>query len=102
MTPQPTDRPGLAEACYQRGRQALERGQVEAASVLLRCAAALNPLCGRTWNDLGVTFEALGNRGDAAECYRRALAVQPARHEARQNLGLLTFQMMVSRASLPR
>lgn len=88
----------LAAEYRARGLAAFKAGQIGQAVIALRCAAELNPRCDRTWNDLGVAMEALGNPRDALDCYRQALTAQPQQPEARANLNLLLLQMGLAQA----
>ncbi len=82
-----------AQDYHRMGVRALEAQRLEDAVIALRHAVELNPHMGRTWNDLGVVMEALGNPREAIRCYRQALAVQPDNQDAQGNLGMLMLQM---------
>lgn len=82
-----------AQQYHRIGVQALEDQRLEDAVLALRHAVELNPLMGRTWNDLGVVMEALGNPREAVRCYRQALAVQADNQDAHSNLTMLMLQM---------
>ncbi len=78
-----------------------EAGRVQDAVACLRHALELDPANAAVWNDLGVVFEALGNRTDAVYCYRRALRARPEFEQPRQNLIALALQAAAC-AHLPR
>ncbi|WP_321475654.1 hypothetical protein [uncultured Paludibaculum sp.] len=82
-----------AREYHRIGVEALEDHRLEDAVVALRQAVNENPHMGRTWNDLGVVMEALGNPWEAVRCYRQALAVQPGNPDAHANLSMLMLQM---------
>lgn len=92
------DRVQAAEACRQRALELLDDGQIEQSVLILRCAVECNPRNSRAWNDLGVVMETLGNSMEAVRCYRRSIALEPGRSEARQNLGMLLLQIGMAQA----
>lgn len=87
-----------AEACRHRALELLDAGQIEETVMILRCAVECNPRNSRAWNDLGVVMETLGNPMEAVRCYRRCIALEPGRSEARQDLGMLLLQMGMAQA----
>jgi len=92
--------PPTASQCHREALQLLDQGLVQDAVLHLRRAVLLDPSCAPAWNDLGVILEALGNRRDAVECYRRAIRAQPGMKEPRRNLLALAAQAAVC-AGLP-
>lgn len=92
------DRVQAAEACRRRALQLIDGGEVEEAVLVLRCAVECNPRNSKAWNDLGVLMETLGNSMEAVRCYRRSMALEPGRSEARQNLGMLLLQVGMAQA----
>ncbi len=72
---------------------ALAQDRLEDTVRAFRLAVSLNPRYEAAWNDLGVVMEALGNPIEAMNCYRRVLEVRPDHRQARENLGMLWFQV---------
>lgn len=64
-------------------------GRLKAALALLEQARAANPDHPLTWINLGVTHEAMGDRGKAEAAYREAIRHQPDSADARRRLAAL-------------
>lgn len=92
------DRVRAAEECRMRALELLDAGRVGEALAGLRLAVEHNPRNFKAWNDLGVVLETVGNPLDAVRCYRRSVALEPGRTEARQNLGMLLLQIGLAQA----
>lgn len=82
-----------AKLWHQAGIAALASDRLEDAVRSFRRAVELNPRLEAGWNDLGVVMEALGNPAEALNCYRKVLDLRPDHAQARENLGMLCFQM---------
>ena len=73
QSPQPNDGPGGGDGT--RGRAPLGSGGCPGAVELLKSSLHTDPNLVRGWFLLGGALEAQGNGGDAAEAYRKALAL---------------------------
>lgn len=101
--PQPIETPCTAAQWHGAALQHLEAGRMEEAVKALRRAVEMDPSDARAWNDFGVLLEALGNRRDAMECYRRALSADPHAEEPKRNLMLLALEASLIRSlEMPR
>jgi Flp pilus assembly protein TadD len=95
---QDRNRSRIADQCRRRSAECLRTGNLDGAVAALRYALDLQPRCHKSWNDLGVVMEALGNPEEALRCYKRSLALQPAHPESRSNLALLSLQLAMCQA----
>jgi hypothetical protein len=68
---------GNAEASYRAGLQAFARGDTGSALTSLKSAANENPRFAPTYRGLGLVYEKMGDRGQAARAYRRYLQLAP-------------------------
>jgi tetratricopeptide (TPR) repeat protein len=64
-------------------------GRLDRALTLLDASRKANPDHPLTWLNLGVTWEAKGDRTRAAQCYREAIRLQPDFAEARHRLAAI-------------
>ncbi|HBZ69880.1 MAG TPA: hypothetical protein DEP35_09150 [Deltaproteobacteria bacterium] len=71
---------------YERGTQALDRGDAAAAIVDLEQAARLVPQSSEIQNHLGLAHEAAGQDDAALLAFRRAVALDCSNEAAQQNL----------------
>ena len=69
--------PAHAGALYHLGNLELARANAAAGVALLRQAAARNPEAAHVQQRLGVAYKRLGEWGNAAEAFERALAIDP-------------------------
>src|SRR5438105_2610743 len=69
--------PAHAGALYHLGNLELARANATAGLALLRQAAARNPDAAHVQQRLGVAYKRLGEWGNAAEAFERALAIDP-------------------------
>lgn len=83
---------------HQKGLAAIEAELLQDAVFEFREALRLDPGSAKTWNDLGVVMEALGNPSDAIQCYGRAIQADPEHEEALMNLTGLRLQIDMARA----
>lgn len=86
-----------SQSFHCQALEALMEGRIEESVHLLRAAAEQAPSDSEVWNDLGVVMEALGNPGQAVDCYTRALQWHPFHREARANLFALEMQTIARR-----
>jgi Flp pilus assembly protein TadD len=84
-----------SRSLHQLALTALEEGRLEESVLLLRSAVRDHTPNPQAWNDLGIVMEILGNPSQAAECYSRALCMNPFHREARSNLLGLEMQTML-------
>lgn len=84
--------PNNSPSFHCQALEALMEGRIEESVHLLRSALEETPSDSQAWNDLGVVMEALGNPGQAIDCYARALQWHPFHREARANLLALEMQ----------
>ncbi len=75
-----------ATLAFQRGTDALERGEPERAVVELERAAALVPDSSAVQNHLGIAYEASDRPGDAERAYARAVELSCENAAAQSNL----------------
>ncbi len=78
-------------AFIQDHGQEPDPGLLDSAVAAYRKALALNPAHVRTWNNLGVTFDAMGRGPQAVEAYTMALRLDPTYALAWLNLGVTHF-----------
>jgi tetratricopeptide (TPR) repeat protein len=77
-----------ARAYQNAGLARARLGDDAMARAHFRAALRLSPLSAETWNNLGSACVRLGGHGaEAIECFRHAIAIEPAFVEARYNLG---------------
>lgn len=86
-----------SQSLHCQALEALDDGRLEESVHLLRAAVRQSPTDSQAWNDLGVVMEALGNPGQAVECYSQALRSHPFHREARANLFALEMQTVARR-----
>ena len=79
--------PEHSDALHLRGLVALQNGQLNSASALIRQAIKRNAGRSIFYNSLGNVYEAEGQHQKAISAYRRALVLQPDYAEAHYNLG---------------
>jgi hypothetical protein len=84
LPPPPPAAPSPGES-HQEGLRLFREGKIDAAAELFATAVAEEET-GERWNDWGVTQLALGRSHTAAEAFRLAMAMDPALHEAPENL----------------
>jgi len=75
-------------AALQAGLTAMSRRDWAAAAHANRDALRLAPTSADAWNNLGWSLQQLGFRTEAADAYRRALAIDPRHERAANNLRL--------------
>src|SRR5262249_13378879 len=68
---------GDAEASYRAGLQAFARGDTSGALTSLKSWLNDNPRFPPTWRGLGLVYEKMGDRGQAARAYKRYLQLAP-------------------------
>ena len=71
---------------YERGTQALDRGDAAAAIADLEQAATLVPQSSEIQNHLGLAHEAAGQDEEALQAFQRAVALDCSNEAAQQNL----------------
>src|SRR5262249_54262453 len=69
--------PGHAGALYHLGKLELSRANAAAGAELLRQAASKQPDAADVHQSLGVAYKRLGEWGNAAQAFERALAIDP-------------------------
>lgn len=74
---------------HSRIQDMIARGDLHEAVGLLEGLAAATPADAKTWSDLGWAHYDVDRHGDAVMCLQRALALDPARHEAWICLGMI-------------
>jgi tetratricopeptide (TPR) repeat protein len=79
--------PGKARDEYRKALQELGRNRSEQAQAHLLRALEIAPAFAAAWNDLGAIAYRADDYTRAEECFREALAADPALFEARVNLG---------------
>src|SRR6185312_5238108 len=84
---------GNPVACRLLGEIALHSGQYEQAIAMFGIAARLVPDDAGLLVNLGAAHQAADRLDDAAACYRRALAIDPALAQARGNLAAVLMDM---------
>ncbi len=77
------------ETLFASAHAALEEGRAEEAMRGFEAVLALVPRHYPSWANLGAALVALGRRGEALGCLRRALEIEPSYAPARKNLALL-------------
>lgn len=82
----PLDEVLLAEEGFETAYQALCGGKSEAAIAGFRAVLARLPRHVPSWGNLGLAYEAVGRRREAARCWRRALQLDPGYGLAREHL----------------
>jgi Flp pilus assembly protein TadD len=75
-----------AARLYDRGSDALERGEVERAVADLERAATLAPHASEIQNHLGLAYAASGREEDALRAFRRAVELDCDNRQALHNL----------------
>jgi Flp pilus assembly protein TadD len=78
-----------ATRLYERGTEALDQEQTDAAIADLERAAELWPESGEIQNHLGIAYLQAGRRRDARDAFARAVALNCSNPAARHNLALL-------------
>lgn len=71
---------------YNRGTEALDRGEPARAAADLERAAELVPQASEVQNHLGLAYAALGRDADAERAFRRAVELDCDNAAARENL----------------
>lgn len=74
------------------GKRLIERGQYEQAVEQLKAATAILSTNAQAWNYLGLAYHQAGQANDAAEAYKKALALDQNLVEVHYNLGCLWLE----------
>src|SRR5580704_3200284 len=82
------ERPDHVDALHYLGVLLHQHGDNEGAAKLLDHALALALDASACWSNRGLVAAALGDLPHAVECHERALAIDPAFSNARNNLGV--------------
>jgi protein O-mannosyl-transferase len=82
-------RPDLADVRVRVADLLYTQGQLEAACAQYALALRQDPRNLRVLNQLGIACARLGRADDAANCFRRALQIDPSYAQARENLDRL-------------
>lgn len=77
---------------WYEGTARFARGEYDLAKSHFEKALQLAPYSQHAWNDLGSTFEKLGKREQAIQCYYKALEISPLFDDPKLNLGILHFK----------
>lgn len=86
---------------YKKGRADTRKGDNETALGHFQNAIQIDPEFTNAHNDLGVVLAKLGNVGEAAEQFRKALALAPDYNIAAGNLSLALYLLQRYREVLP-
>jgi len=89
--------PGLADGWHMMGAAAMQRGQAEAALVLLDRSRHLSPRDPLLHANLAHAWRAMGYRTEASAALATAITLDPARTEFWQDLGLVTAERRLHR-----
>ena len=85
--------PETAEAWHKRATVEFLRKDYESALTDVRRSLSLDPRNYRALNDLGIMLEAVGQKKDALEAYRKALKANPFLDETRDAVKELTHEV---------
>lgn len=94
--PVSTSKPGNSESyitCLARGKHLLEQKKYDDAIAALRQASMLKPDSEKVCNLLGIGYFMKKDFGQALQCFRKAMTINPAYAAAICNLGNLQFEM---------
>lgn len=85
--------PDHAETLASSAKLLLQRGQLQAAEGRLRDALRGRPRLPAAHNNLGAVLAAMGRIATAADCFKRAVVLEPGNAEARGNLAAALLEL---------
>lgn len=77
------------ETLFLQARALIDARDMAGAAMLLRAALDIDPRFAAAWGNLGYALDAAGNKTEAEQAYRRAIALDPHEPQNVVNLGAL-------------